>query len=72
MQLHHSNPKRGKDMDFDIWRLQRRWDNLLVDEYQTKGTKVWNSRFQGQYVNPERNERLNKKQRRKAKRQSIG
>ena len=69
MELHNKTSKRPEDRDFDIWRLQRMWDNKLVDQYQKVGEKVWFSRMQGPYVNPERNERLNKKQRRMAKRQ---
>ena len=71
MELHNSNPKRKPDQDFDIWRLQRKWDNILVEDYHTKGIPVWVSKFQGTYVNPERNGRLNKKERREAKRASA-
>jgi hypothetical protein len=65
MELHNSNPKRAEDHDFDIWKLQRRWDNILVKDYVRNGTPVWKN--QGTYKNPDRVNKLNKKQRREVR-----
>lgn len=64
MELHNSNPKRDPDHDFEIWKLQRRWDNILVRDYIRKGKPFFNN---GTYTDPKRATRMNKKERRLAK-----